>query len=66
MEQINHLPFIAGSYAAAAAVVVGLIVWVMVDYRAQRRALADLENRGIKRRSAAAPPRPTAQAGERA
>jgi heme exporter protein D len=68
MEQISHLPFIAGSYAAAAAVVAGLIAWVVLDFRAQRRALADLENRGIKRRStaAAAPTRPAAQAGERA
>jgi heme exporter protein D len=65
MEQISHLPFIVGSYAAAAAVVAGLIAWVTLDFRTQRRALADLENRGIKRRSAAAA-RPAAQAGERA
>jgi heme exporter protein D len=64
MEQITHLPFIAASYAAAAAVVIGLIAWVVLDFRAQRRALADLENRGIKRRSAAAAA--PAQAGERA
>jgi heme exporter protein D len=55
MEAINHLPFIVGSYAAAFVVIAGLIVWVMLDFRAQRRALADLETRGFARRSAAAP-----------
>ncbi len=54
MEAINHLPFIVGSYAAAFVVVAGLIAWVMFDFRAQRRALADLEMRGITRRSAQA------------
>ncbi|MGB6535867.1 MAG: heme exporter protein CcmD [Xanthobacteraceae bacterium] len=69
MEQISHLPFIVGSYAAAAAIVAGLIAWVALDFRAQRRALAELELRGIRRRSAAAAavasPSPMAQAGER-
>lgn len=55
MEAINHLPFIVGSYAAAFVVVALLVAWVMIDFRAQRRALADLEMRGFARRSAAAP-----------
>jgi heme exporter protein D len=55
MEAINHLPFIVGSYVAAFVVIAGLIAWVMLDYRAQRRALADLEMRGFARRSAAPP-----------
>jgi heme exporter protein D len=54
MEHIDHLPFIVGSYAAATIVIASLIVWIMLDYRAQRRALADLEMRGISRRSAPA------------
>jgi heme exporter protein D len=54
METINHLPFIVGSYAAAFVVIAGLIAWVMLDFRAQRRALADLEMRGLTRRSTAA------------
>ena len=53
MEAINHLPFIVASYATTFTVVGILIVWVMFDYRSQRRALADLESRGLKRRSAA-------------
>ncbi|MGD0026334.1 MAG: heme exporter protein CcmD [Xanthobacteraceae bacterium] len=52
MEATNHLGFIVASYAAAFAVVGGLIAWVMLDFRAQRRALADLEMRGLTRRSA--------------
>jgi heme exporter protein D len=54
MEAMNHLPFIVGSYAAAFVIVAGLIVWVMLDFRVQRRALADLERRGLTRRSASA------------
>ena len=42
-------------------VVGGLIAWVMLDYRAQRRNLADLEKRGVTRRSAPARPEPAQQ-----
>ena len=55
MEAINHIGFIVASYAAAIAVVGALIAWVMLDYYAQRRTLADLDRRGFGRRSA--PPR---------
>jgi heme exporter protein D len=47
----NHLAFIVASYLAAVLVVGGLIVWVLLDYRAQRRKLAELEMRGLTRRS---------------
>ena len=53
MEAINHLPFIVGSYAAACVVITALIAWVTIDFRVQRRALADLEMRGVARRSTA-------------
>lgn len=46
-----HAVFIIVSYAIAAAVIAGLIGWVLMDYRAQLRALAELETRGITRRS---------------
>ena len=52
MQATSHIAFIVASYAAAFAVVGGLIAWVMLDFRAQRRALADLEMRGLTRRSA--------------
>jgi len=46
-----HAAFILVAYAIAAVVVVGLIVWVIVDHRAQTRALAELDARGARRRS---------------
>jgi heme exporter protein D len=46
-----HAAFIVASYVMAALVVLGLIAWVLADFRAQRRVLADLEARGIRRRS---------------
>jgi heme exporter protein D len=46
-----HAAFIVASYLMAALVVLGLIAWVLADFRAQRRVLADLEARGLRRRS---------------
>jgi heme exporter protein D len=67
METINHIGFVMWAYAAAFVVVGVLIAWVMVDYRAQRRRLADLELRGITRRSAAMPTeQPMTQAEKKA
>jgi len=51
MDAGNHIGFIAAAYAAAIAVVGGLTAWVMLDYRAQRRNLADLDRKGVTRRS---------------
>ena len=48
-----HAGFIIAAYAVAGAVLLGLIVWIVLDGRAQRRRIADLEARGIRRRSAA-------------
>jgi heme exporter protein D len=49
-----HAAFIIASYGAAIAVVAGLITWVTLDLRAQRRMLGDLEAHGVTRRSAEA------------
>ena len=51
MDLGPHGAFIVAAYAAAAFVVIGLIAWVIVDHAAQRRLLADLEARGVTRRS---------------
>ena len=56
MDLGPHAPFIVGAYVIATAVVAALIAWVMADHAAQKRALAELERRGITRRSAEAPP----------
>ena len=56
MDLGPHAPFIIGAYVIATAVVAALVVWVTADHTAQKRALAELERRGIARRSAE--PRP--------
>jgi heme exporter protein D len=58
MAAVNHIGFIVAAYGAAVAVVGGLTAWVMLDYRAQLRKLANLEKRGVTRRSAPARPEP--------
>jgi len=45
-----HADFIIVAYGIAAIVVGALIAWVLFDYGAQKRLLADLEARGIGRR----------------
>ena len=48
----NHGGFILVAYLAAIVVIVGMIAWIVLDGRALKRQLADLEARGIRRRSA--------------
>jgi heme exporter protein D len=48
-----HAAFIWTAYAVAAAMVAALVGWVVLDHRTQRRMLAELEARGITRRSEA-------------
>lgn len=51
MDLGPHAFFIVASYAATGAIVLGLIAAAFLDHRAQRRALAELESRGARRRS---------------
>ena len=51
MDLGPHGAFIVAAYLMAALVVLGLIAWVLADHTAQRRLLADLERRGVTRRS---------------
>jgi heme exporter protein D len=51
MQATAHIDFILAAYAAGTIVIAALIAWVVLDYRAQRRTLADLEMQGISRRS---------------
>jgi len=57
MDLGPHAGFIISAYAVAIAVVALLVVWVIADYAAQKRTLAELDRRGITRRSAE--PRPS-------
>ncbi len=47
-----YAAFIVASYAIAACVIAAMIGWLWIDGRRQSRALAALEARGIRRRSA--------------
>jgi heme exporter protein D len=48
---MSHTFFIAFSYILTALVVTGLILRAVIDHRIQIRALAELEARGVGRRS---------------
>lgn len=48
-----HAGFIIAAYLLAILVLIGMIAWIVIDGRAQRRRIADLEARGVRRRSAA-------------
>jgi heme exporter protein D len=45
----SHFGFIVAAYSVTAAVLLGLVVWVVTDGRAQKAALAELDRRGIRR-----------------
>ena len=51
MNAAPHMSFIVGAYAAATLIVGALICWVVLDYRALKRTLAEFEGRGVTRRS---------------
>jgi len=46
-----YAAFIIGAYGTAALIVTAMVAWVVIDHRRQARALADLEARGVSRRS---------------
>jgi heme exporter protein D len=51
-----HAAFVAAAYLAAAAIVIGLVLWILIDGRRLRRRIAALEAAGARRRSAGAEP----------
>ncbi len=53
MDLGPHANFILLSYAAAAFLLTALVLWVVIDYRAQTRAIDALESKGVSRRSGA-------------
>jgi len=46
-----HAVFILAAYGAVFIALIGLISWLVLDGRRQKRALAEFEARGITRRS---------------
>ncbi len=57
-----YATFILAAYGAAALIVIAMIAWVAIDYRRQARALAELETRGVTRRSEQRPGQTTTEA----
>ncbi len=53
MDLGPHAFFIIAAYGVTAVIVAGLVIRAVHDHRAQVRALADLEGRGLRRRSSA-------------
>jgi heme exporter protein D len=51
MDLGPHAFFIVAAYAVTFVIVSGLILRAVLDHSAQVRALAELESRGIRRRS---------------
>jgi heme exporter protein D len=51
MDLGPHAAFIVTAYAAAIAIVAGLILWVVLDRAHLARMLDDVEAQGITRRS---------------
>jgi len=49
---MDHPWFVATAYGISAIVIAGLIVWILLDARARRRDIAELEASGVRRRSA--------------
>ena len=59
MDLGPHAFFILAAYGVTAVIVGGLILRAVLDHRAQLRALAELEGRGLRRRSTGAEPPPS-------
>jgi heme exporter protein D len=51
MDLGPHAAFIVIAYGFAVLIVTVMIGWIVVDHRRQTRSLAELESRGVTRRS---------------
>ena len=51
MDLGPHADFIISAYAVAVLIIGAMVAWVLIDHRRQTRILADLEERGVTRRS---------------
>jgi len=46
-----HALYVTAAYGITAVVLAGLIGWILLDQRARKRELAELEAAGVRRRS---------------
>ena len=49
---MTHTLYVTAAYGITAVVIAALVGWILFDQAARRRELAELEKRGIRRRSA--------------
>lgn len=47
----EHVLYVAAAYGITSFVLLGLTGWIVMDQRARRRELAELEAAGVRRRS---------------
>lgn len=47
----THDLYVAAAYSISTVAILGLIGWILLDQRARKREMADLEANGIRRRS---------------
>jgi heme exporter protein D len=50
---MNHALFVTAAYLVSALGLGGLALWIVLDGRARKRELAELEQAGVSRRSKA-------------
>jgi heme exporter protein D len=50
-----HGLYVTAAYAISALAILALVVWIVLDHRARKRELADLEASGVRRRSEKGP-----------
>ena len=53
---MSHAAYVAIAYGLSALALAALIAWTVADLRGRRRELAELERRGVSRRSKGAAP----------
>ncbi|RTL62724.1 MAG: heme exporter protein CcmD [Hyphomicrobiales bacterium] len=51
MDLGPHAAYIWASFGAAALILLVLVVWLVLDGRQQQKMIAELEARGVRRRS---------------
>ncbi|WP_173934089.1 heme exporter protein CcmD [Chelativorans sp. Marseille-P2723] len=48
---MTHAAYVTAAYMLSVLAICGLAAWILADQAAMRRALRELEERGIRRRS---------------
>ncbi len=50
---MSHFAYVSAAYGTTVLVLAAIAWWLVADHRARRRELAELESRGVRRRSQA-------------